>query len=311
MAMNTLGEETIRRSLFVTDSLDDKPLLEKCAMPLRVIWPKAAYEQALSRVYLPGQYVSRVKRPGERYIFRGILQEDFAFWVLCSIELGQHPVFHILGLGFLLVSFWAIYERGYVDNDFVAAKFEDAPKLSNNFWLTSVATPKLLPWIWAAVTGAAAIWLLRAMQPIQLLDAAKWSAVLIGTYLWFRLYNRYDKMTRTWMFGGLQFLRSAAFLVLVPCELMGVAALGAHVLSRWVPYFLYRFGGNSWPNNITQTIRLMFFLVLALLFMMAVGVSVILNWTTALILSWNLFRARKELPDLLKSAKRIDKNTTK
>jgi nitrogen fixation-related uncharacterized protein len=37
--------------------------------------------------------------------------------VLCSILHAPSPVTHVIGLLALLISFWAIYERGYVDND--------------------------------------------------------------------------------------------------------------------------------------------------------------------------------------------------
>ena len=72
----------------VTDSVDDLEVLEICAQPLRTVWPRARYRRALSRVYLPGEYITQIKRPGERYIYRGILQEDFAFWLLSSIRRG-------------------------------------------------------------------------------------------------------------------------------------------------------------------------------------------------------------------------------
>lgn len=307
MANTALGEEMVRQSLFITDSLDDLPMLKVCGTPLRVIWPDAAYHRALAHVYLPGQYLSRVKRPGERYIFRGILQEDFAFWLIGSIGLATSPLLHTIGLLFLLLSFWAIYERGYVDNDFVAAHYEASPKLDANYWTSTVATPVWQPWIWAFGSGALAILLLRGLDAFSLRDFVKWYSLLLFTYGWFKLYNRYDKMTRTWMFGVLQFLRSAAFLILVPSDAVGIAAVAAHSLARWVPYFLYRFGNKSWPDDSTQTIRLLFFIVLTALLTKVAGLSAILNWTAACLLAWNIFRARHELLAIIKSAKRIDR----
>jgi len=108
LAVGALGDDTIRRALVLTDSAQDLTLLDACARPLRTVWPEAHHRRALSGVYMPGQYLTQVKRPGQRYIFRGILQEDFAFWVLSSIPLAALPVLHVLGLLFLLVSFWAI-----------------------------------------------------------------------------------------------------------------------------------------------------------------------------------------------------------
>src|SRR4029077_17634589 len=99
----------------------------------RTLWPQARYRRALGDVYLPGEYISKIKQPGGRYIFRGVLQGDFAFWLLSSIGLSANGAVHVVGLLLLLLSFWAIYERGYVDNDLVASRYEADPKLSATF----------------------------------------------------------------------------------------------------------------------------------------------------------------------------------
>jgi hypothetical protein len=260
---------------------------------------------------MPGQYLTQVKRPGARYIVRGILQEDFAFWVLSSIALAALPVLHVLGLLFLLVSFWAIYERGYVDNDLIAARFESDPKLSAAFLNSPVATPRWQPWIWAFACGAIAIVLLRwPVNPVPA-DFAAWAAVLLATHGWFTMYNRFDKGTRIWMFAGLQFARSAAFVALVPIVPIGAVALGAHVLAKWVPYYAYRLGGKDWPEAPFHLIRLLFFVVLALLFGFSEGLSSLLSATALALLAWNLFRARQELAAALTAAGRLDRTGTK
>ena len=187
LAVCALGDDTVRRALVLTDSVQDLTLLNACARPLRTVWPEARYHNALSSVYLPGQYLTHVKRPGARYIMRGILQEDFAFWVLSSVALAALPLLHVLGLLFLLVSFWAIYERGYVDNDLIAARYETNPKLSAAFRDAPVATPRLQPWIWAAACGAVAIVLLRWPTTPVPLDFAVWAVVLLATHGWFAL----------------------------------------------------------------------------------------------------------------------------
>src|SRR5207344_250238 len=78
LVLGALGHDVVRRSLVLTDSSQDLKLLDACARPLRAVWPEARHDQALSTAYLPGQYLTLVKRPGARYIVRGILQEDFA-----------------------------------------------------------------------------------------------------------------------------------------------------------------------------------------------------------------------------------------
>jgi len=308
LAIRMLGDPTVRRAMVLTDSSQDLALLDACARPLRAVWPEARFQHALSGVYLPGQYLVRVKRPGERYIVRGILQEDFAFWVLGSIALAAFPLAHVLGLLFLLFSFWTIYERGYVDNDLVAARFETDPKLSSAFADSQVATPAWQPWIWAAGAGAIGAELLRWPTAASLSDLLAWAGVLLATHAWFRLYNRFDKLTRLWLFAGLQFARSAAFIALVPIVSIGAVAIGAHVLARWVPYCVYRIGGRNWPDAPFHLIRLMFFVVLAALVAWSQGYSILLNGTAAALLVWNVFRARREIGVAFASARRLDRS---
>jgi hypothetical protein len=307
LSVAALGIDTVRRALVLTDSTQDRELLDSCARPLRVIWPQAHYQPALSTVYVPGQYLTQVKRPGERYIVRGILQEDFAFWVLSSIALATVPWLHVFGLLWLLVSFWTIYERGYVDNDLIAARFELDPKLSDAFASAPVLTPTWSPWLWAAACGAIGVLLLRWPGHVTAGDFAAWAAVLLASHGWFLLYNRYDKSTRVWLFAGLQFARSAAFVALVPISPIGAAALGAHVLAKWVPYYVYRLGGKAWPQVPFHLTRLLFFVVLALLQAFSHGPSTLLNGTALALLAWNLFRAREELVAASTVAERIDR----
>ncbi len=305
-ATRELGTEIISSALIVTDSIQDLELLQHCARPVRTVWPEARFRRALSKIYLPGEYLTHVKRPGARYILRGILQEDFAFWVLSSVALALHPVTHIAGLLLLTISFWAVYERGYVDNDLIAARYESDPKLTPEFWNSPVATPVLLPWVWAAAAAALALLLLQPAIGGFAYNFGKWSAVLVATYLCFKLYNRLDKTTRVWLYPALQFARSAAFIVIVPISPIAAAAVGAHVVSRWVPYHLYRLGAARWPSAQPSLIRLLAFIVLALLFGRSLGPAVYLNWTALALLVWIVFGARREIRSVFKAAKRLD-----
>lgn len=307
LCLAKLGAERIATSAVLTDSLDDQPLLERCAVPLRTVWPGAQYRHALGRVYLPGQYLTRVKRPGQRYVLRGILQEDFAFWVLCSIAFASSPLLHVAGLLLLLLSFWAIYERGYVDNDWVAVRYEREPKLSEAYGSVDVATPALQPWIWAVTAGLAGIAVLRWPGTMTLTDVARWGAVLVLTHAGFWIYNRLDKSSRIWLFPALQFARSASFVVLVPVGLAASAALGAHVLARWVPYYLYRIGGKDWPEAPFFLSRLMFYIVLWLALALTQDSTHLVTWTALALLLWNLYRACKELLTMLRAMHRIDR----
>ena len=307
LATRELGSETLGRSMMITDSINDLEVLRSCARPLRTIWPEASYRPALSNVYLPGEYISRIKHPGERYIVRGIVQEDFAFWLLSSVGLAVNPATHFAGLVLLLLSFWTIYERGYVENDLAALHKEADPNLSASFGRVTVATPALQPWIWALLAGAAGVAILHPDVRVFAVHLALWIAVLICTYACFLSYNALDKQTRVWLYPLLQFARGTAFVAVVPIEAAGVAALGAFVVSRWVPYAVYRSHSDSnWPNMRPELIRLIVFVLLSVLIACSFGLSSLIAWGSLALLLWSLFRARRDLWAVLRSAHRLD-----
>jgi haloacid dehalogenase-like hydrolase len=308
MAARKLDAETLGRCLFVTDSINDLEVLQNCARPLRTVWPQARYLPAFSGVYLPGQYISQIKRPGERYIFGVVLREDFAFWLLSSIGLAINPFIHLAGLLLLLLSFWAIYERGYVENDLIASRYEHDPKLSATFGTARVATPAVQPWIWALVAGAAGVATLHPDKMGFIEHFALWAAALIFTYACFVLYNRLDKMSRVWIYPWLQLARSAVFVIVVPIEPVGVAALGANVLSRWGPYHIYRLNSAAWPDARPDLIRLMSFVLLSLILASSLGWSVLLTCSSLSLLLWNVFKARRDIYAVFNSARRIDRS---
>ena len=307
MAMRELGAEMVCSSLVITDLVDDLEVLHSCAQPLRTLWPQASYRRALGGVYLPSEYISQIKRPGERYIIRGILQEDFSFWLLSSIGLAIDRFTHIVGLLLLLLSFWAIYERGYVDNDLVASRYEADPQLSAAFGSVRVATPAVQPWIWALLAGAAGVGILHPERVAFGVHFACWVAVLILTYACFKLYNRLDKATRVWLYPLLQLARSAAFIVVAPIEPVGIAAVSAHALSRWMPYRIYRLTSARWPDARPELVRLISFVLLSLMIVCSLGLSVLLTWSALLLLLWNLYRARRDVYAVFNSARRLDR----
>lgn len=299
-AVELLGPDVVRQSLVLTDSLQDMPLLQACATPLRTVWPGARFRHALSDTYFPGLYLARIKRPGKRYLRHAVLQEDYVLWILGSVALAAPPIVHVLGLFLLLSSFWAVYERGYVDNDMIAANYETKPALSAEFYAASVATPRWQPWVWAAALGVIGILVLRwpATPPWQ--DYGTWWLVLAATYLLFKFYNRVTKRSRIWLYPLLQLARTSAFAVLVPMVPIGAAAILAQIQMRWVPYYMYRVRGADWPDEMHLcTFRVVSFLILALLLGIATGWHTILNWTTLGLLAWTVVLARRELKSLI------------
>jgi haloacid dehalogenase-like hydrolase len=305
-----LGDEALSTALFITDSIDDAPVLARCQRPLRVVWPGSLYLRALSRVYLPGLYLSLVKRPGQRYIVRSVIQEDFAYWVLGTLALAPHPALHLCGLALMSMSLWSIYERGYANNDWAAANFESAGTLSSEFSRGSVVTPRFQPWLWAAASGAGAVYLLGPW-PDFAANCAKWAAVLLATHLIFGTYNRMDKSTRIWIYPLLQAARLASIAVIVRVAPAGAMALGALIMTRWVSYYFYRLQSGTWANIRPNSMHLLFFAIGLAMLGIGVGLQAAFTWATAALVAWSLFRARKELVLLFRNARRLDRPRAK
>ncbi len=296
LAREALGDAHLRNSMLITDSEDDRALLDTCAVGALVRWPEARYRRAHAGLYVPGQYIELIKHPGARYFRRGVLQEEYPLWILSSIGLAPFPLLHSAALLLLLLSFWTIYEAGYVDNDNIAAKLEASPTLTSAFHDEDVARPRWQPWIWAAAFGAAGLFTLRAPGLPTWGDGVRWGGVLLATFGWFGLYNRSDKRSRTWMYMPLQVARAAAFTLLVPVTLVGSMALAAHALTRCIPYYLYRVTGKEWPRDFPLALsRLATFVVLGLFCFMSSPPNRLFTWSALCIAAWYVFCARRGL----------------
>lgn len=267
-----------------------------------------APKEALLGVYMPLWYTREIKRPGARYITRGILMDDFAFWLLAAMWVGL-PLWAIplqaLALGMLLLAFWCIYEIGYRENDEVAIRYESNPTLSKNIHRANRRPGGWAPWIWAASLGAAATALVEIAREQPTLEHAAMAyggfmLALIVTRRAFGLFNSLPKTQRVWVFPILHLGRNFSFALVVPISMLGGSLLLANTLARTVPYSIYRITKiKTWQNYPEATLRLgivLSFGLLLLLSMPAPGLTEFL--TAAAIIGWCVHRARHELKSL-------------
>lgn len=301
-----VGPAGLDRSLVVTDSLADRRLLEASATPLLVTWPLAPVDGPFANVYLPGRYLA-IKRPRSRYV-RKIVKEDLAFWILGSVWLADRPLTHVIGLVALALSFWAVYELGYMDNDRAAERYEHDPALSDVYYSRAVRFRTWKPVLFATITGLAGLWILRWPDRPDLFDHLRWAAVLVMTWLVFRLYNRVDKQTRVLLYPLLQLARLGAFLALVPTTAIADMALIIITLLRWVSYFIYRSRDARWPADDFSVIQLIVFMAGSVLLAAQHQWSDLVAPTTLSLLVWMLFLARHTLPPALAQAHRLDRS---
>ncbi|MEL6335025.1 MAG: HAD family hydrolase [Pseudomonadota bacterium] len=307
LAEAALGSDTVARSAVITDSLEDSDLLEACATPLHVIWPDARWQAGLGSIYVPGRYLHLVKRPGKNDIRRSILQDELPMWLLATIWLATFPVLHTLAVMLLMLSFWAIYEVGYVDNDKMAEKYEAEPTLSETYTGHTVATPMIAPWVWAAISGAIGLTLLSWPSAPSYSVALAWLGVLVTIALCFRLYNRLDPASRIWLYPALRLGRTAALIAVAPMVPQAVAAITANTTAAWIAYLQSR-QKRDWTASRPNLVRLIFFALMMLLLGTAVGPELLLGPPTLAFLVFFTFKARNDILEVWSGMRRIDRS---
>jgi hypothetical protein len=122
-------------------------------------------------------------------------------------------------------------------------------------------------------------------------------------------YNLLDKMTHVWLYPLLRFARSAAFTLIVPITSASVAALGAHVLSRRVPYYVYDLAFRHWPVARPEAMRAIMFVKLSLLTVGSFDLSVLFTCRALTLRPGNVFRARRDVYAGSNSAGRLERSS--
>lgn len=262
----TVDRELITQALVVTDSYTDADLLRVCKTPCLTVWHHALFARAFDGlVYLPTDYLSKVKRPRQR-ANRTLVIYDILPWVLVGLSTVP-SITQALGLVVLFLSMWAIYEVGYFDNDQCAVNYEKDPKLTPEAQAFNGRYFKTKAWLSALVLGAIAIALI---SPAAFL---KWYAVWIATLLTLNgtywIYNRIDKSSRVWVYPVLQLFRFGALFTVVPIAAVAYAVVFSQVFCRWVNYIVYRQQRSAgrdikWPKTAEQAVRLVTCFILLL-----------------------------------------------
>ncbi len=311
MVKETLPSEAIASAVFITDSYDDMPLLQAVAKPCLVIWPLAKYVAPLNNIYLPFFYLDKVKRVGENYISRVILWDDVPVLLLAFSWQATQPLFHGISMLLLLVSFWCVYEIGYYENDLIAEKYEEKPKLSITYHTYKHTMETWHPWLWSIVFGLGGVWLLVASQNVNLLFSSEviqsrwqisnpvllamiyWTGFLLLSRLCFWIYNYLNKQTRTWLYLLLQSFRYYGFIAVTAINPIGTSLLSSQIICRSILYIVYRYSGGSaenWPQQVPEKF-LRWLIFIFILTAIAIGTrdfSLWCSWQTWTIFAWCL-----------------------
>ena len=300
LARSAVGDEVVRSALVITDLIDDLSLLEACTSPHLAKWPEAFFRRAFSEIYVPGRYLSAVKRPGKNYISRVIVKDDLALWLLCSVFVSDKPLLLSAGLTFLLISFWLIYEFGYLDNDRMSFLFEARPAVSAQFHSKNLSFAFWKPWACSIVFAMVGLVCIRFPDHPTPVDAVKWVSVLGLMFGFFIIYNRCNKVTRVWLYPGLRFARYSAFAVLVPIPLVACAAIFGKVVASWIEYILHRTRYKSFSS--TRLLFLVAFALQCIAMALSAGVQLLWNLTALGLLIFALVKARKDIGIIIRTA---------
>ena len=161
---------------------------------------------ALDGYYVPLRYTVEGKYANRRYFTYQILQEDFALLLLAY---AFSPLYAV-GLWFLFLSLYAIYEIGYFDNDHIAALKEEKPMVSEEAHQFDTH-PRIKPWLWSLILAACGILLIYfAGYTVLVLPAAflAWLVILVIVYSVFYVFNRISPRRRIVVFPQLHILKT-------------------------------------------------------------------------------------------------------
>lgn len=269
------------------------------------------------KYYLPLVYSEKVKRPNKKYILNNIFGEDSLLLLLAYIY-GSPSLLNAIGLLFLQLSFWCIYELGYIENDIVGDKFEDRAVLSYNYKTFNYTFRLWEPWVWSIFLSIIGTVLLKNNLAIDsnpfsrsLFDnnVSELYLVSIGLVFWlafllvlralFHIYNNLNKQSRVWFYVLLQACRYCGYLVLLTTNQIGLFLLFSIIITRCILYILYRYmGGKSqdWPMEFP---RYFFCLLLYSILIISVALnerdpSLILNFQVLLITLFCIARGGKQ-----------------
>ena len=334
-----IGPEALRNSTFVTDSLDDEDLLNTCKLPLLFKWPLPKVLHITSH-YIPILYLAKHKLSGLGRILREVVYVDVLLLIFAFSWISPFPVVHSIGISCFFIAFLLVYEMGYMANDEVAAEFEKDPIVIPDFEKSRDRINYVEPWFWAALfsfIGGGFITQINILETSgltqrdlflqwptlvssygdaistvrPLLLTALWLFVLLTMRVVYRVYNRTDKMTRTWLYPILQYYKTFAFILISPVNFVGAIALISQVAGRSFAYFLYRWGRKDWPGDELYMFRFLLFFGGLLIITPNLGTSheSVFTLQTAVLAIWISSRAVKPILGVFQNSKHVKDDT--
>ena len=240
----------IATAALVTDSEDDRDLLERVKTPL-LVEPVGESIPAEEDFYFPMRYTGYAKYSAG-HVFDQTFFVELPLLLLATLVPGGPSLVWAEAVFLLFFSMLAVYEIGYFENDQFAALRETQPTLKpeaqryRHFPLARHA------WIWGGVMGAVGCGLLATAPDSTTFDFysfAKnlelWIAALLVTRGIFALHNRNSERNRVLIYPLLQGAKIFGPLTLLPSSTLGIALMFGQCMAMWTSYAIYRSGGDK------------------------------------------------------------------
>lgn len=318
MVSEVVGESALSRAIAITDSTLDQPLLDAVKTPCLVVWPNAEYIPAMSNVYMPLFYSEKVKNPNKAHFVKRVLMGHWAFLAIALSLVSPHPWLNAASLFLLVVSYWCIYEIGYQENDSVGEKYEKTPILSKNYgqYKTRINLHTATPWYWATAIALPALFALEvgkieaplsvAVQlvldqgpSLMIFNVAIWLWFLVAVRLTFWMYNQFNEEARIWIYPVLQVQKLFGFTLLVGTSAVGSLLLISLVISRWVHYAIYRYGGDRWRFPLNLACLLLFLTMYISIAISSTSMTEVLTFQAFAATVYCFLRSTKALKELI------------
>lgn len=256
-----------RSAMCVTDSEDDRDVLDLVATPLLVEWPGAGAIEPHLDAYVPFRYIHETKPPRRAFVRVAWITDDLYVVLLAYSAAAWWFPLQAVGVVLACLAMWIIYEAGYHENDLLGSVRETDPVLPDNFEEMKDSVTVGGPWIWALVlTVLAAPFLVvdSLSVPSGVRTAAIWFAVVAAVRAVFALFNRLPKPHRVIPHLLLQIGKYLGLAAVVPLAgMVGLALVVAQIIYRWIPYVVYRWTSYDQKSEPLVVTRLLTYLSIA------------------------------------------------
>jgi hypothetical protein len=285
----------IAASTFLTDSLDDRDLLEASGNGI-LIEPQGETCSAIEHLYLPLRYTARAKY-GFSYVLDHVLFVECLLAVVATAASFDGLLSKLVCIPLFTLSLMCVYEIGYYENDMVAAAQEDAPTLTKQAKRFRSFPMQPAAWVWAVAAAALGAWLACATGQMQATflpwAALIWLGSLVLLRAVFYAYNRVRLAGRILIYPVLQIFKYLPLFLLFPATPAGALLAFCQTAMMCLIYLIYRKTGERRVFDKEQFRTGLF--ALALCFMATVKTLPSLGggFALALIAAWCVIRLAK------------------